>query len=171
MRLSTMWKVDRATTPDGRNPIAEELAEYWEHEPRSVRFFRSSANFVYTIVAGDRHFLRFADTRERSRPAIEAELELLKSLARNGLGVAAPVPSRRGNIVETVTTSSGTYHACVFPALPGTELELARLGLPQRSEVGERPSGACMPSSIGWRPCRTQGGQRGAIDCFLSPPT
>ena len=78
MRLSTMWKVDGTIDADGSSPVARRILERWSHDRGSVRFFRSSANFVYVFRAGDKHhFLRFADGSERSREAVEAQVELL----------------------------------------------------------------------------------------------
>jgi Ser/Thr protein kinase RdoA (MazF antagonist) len=51
----------------------------------------------------------------------------LNWLGGAGLPIARPVPSYRGNFVETVTTDSGTFNACVFPALPGTQREIEQL--------------------------------------------
>jgi Ser/Thr protein kinase RdoA (MazF antagonist) len=127
MRLSTMWRVDRAVTRDGRNPVAGEIARRWKHRSGSVRFFRSSANFVYSLRANGPCFLRFADETERSRTTIEAEVDLLNRLAGAGVPVARPVPSLLGNLVETVSTDRGTYNACVFPALSGAQHEIEAL--------------------------------------------
>ena len=49
MRLSTMLRVDGATSAEGRNPAAEAALERWRHDAGSVRFFRSSANFVHVF--------------------------------------------------------------------------------------------------------------------------
>ncbi len=128
MRLSTMWKVDGTIDADGSSPVARRILERWSHDRGSARFFRSSANFVYVFRAGDKHhFLRFADGSERGREAVEAQVELLGWLAAAGIDVAVPVPSRGGNLVETVEADRGTFHAAVFPALEGEQLETGDL--------------------------------------------
>src|SRR4051794_32412631 len=127
MRLSTMRRVDAATTADGRNPIAEEIVRRWTDEPVALRFFRSSANVVYTFAAERGCVLRFADAGERSAETIAAELDLVRALARYGLPVAVPVPSRGGNLVETVTVGADAYHVCVFPLLGGHVRDLDEL--------------------------------------------
>jgi Ser/Thr protein kinase RdoA (MazF antagonist) len=158
MRLSTLWKVDREITADGRNPIAEEVARRWRHDPASVRFFRSSANFVYTLGADRGYFLRFAHESERSRDAIEAELRLLSLLAQTDAPVAVPVASRAGKLVETVATGSGTFHACVFPARPGRQLEFDALDLSQFGSWGLALGGlhaamsSCVDAPLAGRP-------------------
>ena len=122
MRLSTMLRVDGATSAGGRNPAAEAALERWRHDGGSLRFFRSSANFVHVFrVDGALHFLRLAEQSERSREAIEDELALLRVLAERGLPVASPRDSDRGRGVETLVTPLGTFHACAFAALPGEQ--------------------------------------------------
>ncbi len=128
MRLSTMWKVDGTIDADGSSPVAERILERWTYDRGSVRFFRSSANFLYKFqTKGKHHFLRFADSSERGREAIEGELELLRWLARAGIDVALPTAWVLGNLVETVDTDWGEFHAVVFPALEGEQIEIGDL--------------------------------------------
>jgi Ser/Thr protein kinase RdoA (MazF antagonist) len=122
MRLSTMLRVDGATSPEGRNPVAEAALERWHHDAGSLRFFRSSANFVHVFrVDGALHFLRLAERSERRREAIDEELAFLRRLAKDGLPVTVPCDSDRGVGVETVRTPLGAFHACAFAALPGEQ--------------------------------------------------
>lgn len=125
MRLSTMWKVDSTIDENGSSPVVEQILERWAYDSGSTRFFRSSANFVYVFqINGKRHFLRFADSSERGGEAIEAEMDLLQWLAGTGIPVACPVASAGGNLVETVETRWGTFHAVVAPALEGAQFEI-----------------------------------------------
>jgi Ser/Thr protein kinase RdoA (MazF antagonist) len=122
MRLSTMLRVDGATSAVGRNPAAEAALERWRHDAGSLRFFRSSANFVHVFrVDGVVHFLRLAEESERRREEIEDELMLLRVLAERGLPVVVPLDSDRGHGVETLVTELGAFHACAFVALPGEQ--------------------------------------------------
>lgn len=140
MRLSTMWKVDSIVEPSGSSPVAERILERWACDSGSIRFFRSSANFVYVFqINGKRHFLRFADSSERGREAIEAEVDLLQWLAGTGIPVACPVASMGGNLVETVETRWGTFHAAVAPALEGEQFEIEDL-----DDTGFRRWGAAL---------------------------
>ncbi|MDP9364734.1 MAG: phosphotransferase [Chloroflexota bacterium] len=128
MRLSTMWNVDRTVDASGRSPVAERLLENWPHDRGSARFFRSSANFLYVFHhEGKRHFLRFADSSERNREAIEAEVHLLRWLSETGIRVAAPVRSDAGGFVDTAVTDRGTFHAVVFEGLDGAQFEIEDL--------------------------------------------
>ena len=128
MRLSTMWRVDSTIADDGSSPIAQRILERWDHDPGSVRFFRSSANFLYAFQhQGQDHFLRFSDTTERSRGSVDAEVDLVAWLANAGIEVALPVPSTQGNQVETVSTEWGEFHATVLPAMTGQQFGIEDL--------------------------------------------
>lgn len=141
MKLSVMLKVDSAIDEEGRSPIAERILERWGHEPGSARFYRSSANFVYTFSrggeqGGGRCFLRFADSGERSAAEVAAELALLRWVASQDMRVAAPIASTHGREMETVATDLGTFHAVVFPALPGAQMEIEELSAEQFERWG-----------------------------------
>lgn len=137
MRLSTMLKVDSTVGDDGSSPVAEQILERWACDHGSVRFFRSSANFIYRLRDQDNiRYLRFADASERSRETIEAELAILESVVGSSITIATPVASRYGNTLETVDTEWGTFHAVVFSALEGRQYEIDDL-----SEAGFRQWG------------------------------
>lgn len=128
MRLSTMWSVDATIDAEGRSPVADRILERWEYDRDSSRFFRSCANFVYSLRrGGGACFLRFAAGTEREWQAIEAEVELVGWLRREGLGVPEVLPSRVGDGVETVETDSGAYHAVVMSGLAGEQREIEEL--------------------------------------------
>ncbi|MEO7001345.1 MAG: phosphotransferase [Ktedonobacterales bacterium] len=132
MKLSTMLKVDNTLDTQGQSRIADRILEQWEHDPGSAQFFRSSANFVYVFHnAGNRYFLRFADSAERTAAAIEAEMALLDFLASQGMTVTTPIASRNGRCVETVETDLGSFHAVVFAQLQGSQLEIEELSTAQ----------------------------------------
>jgi Ser/Thr protein kinase RdoA (MazF antagonist) len=129
MRLSTFWAVHGTlSAAEEPGPLARQIAARWEHDPGTLRLFRSSANSVYHFETGGQgRFLRFAADWERSRRLIEAEVELLQWLLARGLDVAAPVPSAAGHLVETVEADAGSFHAVVFEALAGRQLEIGDL--------------------------------------------
>jgi len=131
MKLSTLWSLDQTYSADGRSPLVDRIAARWRHDLGSVRFFRSSANFVSLLgVDEERAFLRFASSTERSTQHIRNELRLLQRLTDAGHAVARPRPSRTGNLMETVQTNGGTFHAVVFDDLWGNPRELTELSLP-----------------------------------------
>ena len=128
MRLSTLWAVDQTVDADGRSSVAERILERWPHDRGSARFFRSSANFVYSVEqAGRRCFLRFAAESERTRNAIEAEVRLVDWLAVAGVTVARPLPSHDGILCETVATDLGRFHAVLFAGLEGEHRDIEDL--------------------------------------------
>ena len=140
MRLSVLWNVDRMSNASGSNLVAEQILDRWPHDPGSVRFLRSSANFLYVLLYnGKRRFLRFADSVERRRTSIDAEIALVEWLAQEGLAVARPIRSCNGRSVETVATDWGTFHAVVFDALEGTQF-----GLDELDDAGFRSWGAAL---------------------------
>lgn len=162
MRLSTMWSVDRTVDASGRSPVAERILDSWPHDRGSARFFRSSANFLYVFRhEGGRRFLRFADASERSRGAIEAEIELLTWLDGTGIEVARPVRTHAGGFVETTETELGTFHAVVFEGLDGSQFEIEELDGPRFRAWGaalgrlhaalKRYPGAGLAARSGWR--------------------
>lgn len=130
MRLSTMLRVGGTTSDDGRSLVADEILARWSPDDAAARFFRSSANFLFTFRrAGAPYFLRFSDQVERRREDVDAEIAVVRALASLGVDVAEPVVSENGRLVETVETSSGTFHAVVFPALIGSMLEVDELSV------------------------------------------
>ena len=128
MKLSTMLAVDRAVDRHGKSLIAEQVLKPWEHDRGSVTFFRASANFIYLFrKAGKRFFLRFAADSERTREAIEAEIDILKWVAARGMAITPPIESSNGKFVETVATDLGLFHSVVFGEAEGSQLEIEDL--------------------------------------------
>src|SRR5579883_1693918 len=137
MKLSTMLKVDSTLDAQWRSRIAENILEQWEHDPGSAHFFRASNNFVYIFSNGGKHcFLRFTESTEQTRAAIEAEMALLNFLDSRGMPVATPIASKNGRYVETVETDLGTFHAVVFEQLQGQEREIDELNPEQFERWG-----------------------------------
>jgi Ser/Thr protein kinase RdoA (MazF antagonist) len=132
MKLSTMLKVDSTVDTQWQSRIAERILEHWEHDQGSAQFFRSSTNFVYVFrKGGERYFLRFADSTERTGAAIEAEMALLCWVASKGMTVTTPIASKNGRCVETVETDLGTFHAVVFAQLQGAQVAFEELSTAQ----------------------------------------
>ena len=129
MKLSTLWSLDRTVDPaTGRNPVVERIASAWDHDPGTVRFFRSSANSVYTVErAGQRAYLRLSPGSERPGQAIRAEIDLLQWLHQSGEPVVQPLATAAGERVVSSQTGLGTVHAVLFDALPGAMRSLESL--------------------------------------------
>ena len=128
MKLSAMRTVCETILPGGRCPVVEEVLAPWDHDAGSDRFIVASSNFTASFTARDeRRIVRFVRVDERSREAIEAEMDFLLHVARNGMWVNLPIASRAGRHVERVGTSLGEYHAVVFDAMAGESRESGTL--------------------------------------------
>jgi Ser/Thr protein kinase RdoA (MazF antagonist) len=149
MRLSTMWDVDRAVDGDGRSTIIDRIVARWPHDEGSAWFFRSSANFIAIYQRdGQRRFLRFADSSERDRDTIQAELDLVQWLATDGLAVSVPEPSLEGSLLETVEVSERTFHAVPFSGLSGEQFASDDLDHAGIRRWGEALGGAARRAEV-----------------------
>lgn len=100
--------------------VVEEVLAPWDNDPGSDRFIVASSNFTAAFSLRDeRRIVRFVRTDERSRDAIQAELDFLHHVAGNGMWVNLPIASREGRLVEHVSTSLGDCLAVVFNAMAG----------------------------------------------------
>ena len=131
MSFRILWRLDSTIDPDtGQNPVADGVAAAWRHDSGSVRFFRSSANFIYRLmIDGQPAFLRMASGTERTVTSIQRELDLLAWLSAQGVPVVRPIPALSGDLVITAGTNTGPMHGVVFDALPGEIRDLDDLDL------------------------------------------
>ncbi len=127
-----MLRIDATVDDKGGSPVAEQILGSWEPDAGSIKFFRSSANFVFRFRrAGVPYFLRFAHSSERRRDDIDTEMSVVASLDRQGVRVAAPLPGPGGRFVTTAETEFGTFHGVVLVALQGRTLDIDELIPPQ----------------------------------------
>lgn len=138
MKFSTLWSLDRTVDPrSGRSPIADAIAANWEHDPGSVRFFRSSANFIYTLEHHGRlAYLRIAASSERSMPAIATEIDMLGVLYRAGLPVVRPIPTSTGTLIATQGNETDGFLAVLFEGIGGRQRELEDLSIDDMQSWG-----------------------------------
>ncbi|MCE5169750.1 phosphotransferase [Paenibacillus profundus] len=124
MKLSTMKKMVATLNENWQSPLGEKIMELWEHDPGSLYYVRSSANSVFSFTRqGVRRYLRFNDECERIRASIEAEMDVLLYLREQSIRAGQPVKSRNGRYVEEVPTQWGTFHATVFEAVEGNQID------------------------------------------------
>lgn len=124
MKLTNMLKVIETLDKENGSPIADQIASRFVRDGGPPRFFRSSANFVFLLNTGGRkRYLRFNADEERLREQVEAEAGIVKWVSGQGLRVAEPVPSLSKNLVETVETRAGIYHAVLFEQVQGEPKE------------------------------------------------
>lgn len=137
-----MQAVIEAVDESRKNTVAEEIGSRWGAAPGSIRLFRASANFVFKFTReGQEYVLRFNHAEERTRQGVEAELAYVHHLAGQGIRVVQPVPSLRGGLVESVQTSLGLFHAVVFEAMRGQQLDLGELTPDQMAQWGNTLGG------------------------------
>ncbi|MBX3083764.1 MAG: phosphotransferase [Anaerolineae bacterium] len=116
------------TLHDGESQIANQIAAPWEPDAGSVRFFRASANFLFTMTIADQpYMLRFNHADERTSDTIRAEVDYLHFLADEGIDVPRILRSKAGSYVESISTELGTFHAVVFERMMGPQRELDEL--------------------------------------------
>lgn len=129
MLFTTFWSLDRTVDPvTGHSPVADQIAAAWNPDPGSVRFFRTSANFIYRLnYNGSPAFLRIAAASERTTERIQQEIDLLAWLTAQGIAVVQPLPASTGKWIVTTETSIGAFQAVLFDALPGSHRDLELL--------------------------------------------
>ncbi len=128
MKLSTMQGLIQTLDEQGGSPVAEEILSCWQHDPGTARFFRASANFIFTFENQSREYiLRFNHAGERTPDGVQAELDVLNYLASQAAPIGRPVRSLSGKTLEIVRTSSGRFLAAVFEKLRGFQYETPEL--------------------------------------------
>jgi len=128
MKLSTMKKLVDTLTKDWESPIADQILEKWNHDPDSLFYVRSSANFVFKFKEnGQLRYLRFNSTSERSREETENEMEILCFLNKRDPNIVKPILSRKKRFVEVVKTEIDDYIAVVFEGYNGKMYEVEDL--------------------------------------------
>lgn len=138
MTLSTMQEVVATVNEQWESPVADELLLQWEHDEGCAKYWRASSNFVFVFKRfGKDHVLRFNHASERTANEIQAEIDYVNALAATGIRVALPVHSITGNYIESITTALGPFHAVVFAALPGQQLDLEELTSDQLERWGQ----------------------------------
>ncbi|RPI28863.1 MAG: hypothetical protein EHM70_16290 [Chloroflexota bacterium] len=151
MKLSTMNAFFTTVDDQWRSLVADQILSHWEHDPGSAYVFRASSNFTVVFEqSGQKRFLRFAHACDRLRETIEAEIQFLYYLLERGVPVNRPLPCLSGNLVESVETSLGIYHAVVFEALEGEQLETDDL-TPDRLVAWGKALGELHSAAEGYR--------------------
>ncbi len=128
MKMSTMTDVVTTIDDEGNSKIAEKIAELWNPDTDSVKYFRSSANFIFIFKKnGEYHFLRFNRDDERNFEEIKDEIEIIDLLREQTDNIVEPVKSKNNEFIETVETEIGRFYAVVFKGLQGKQHEIEEL--------------------------------------------
>jgi Ser/Thr protein kinase RdoA (MazF antagonist) len=124
MPLSEIAGLAATVGADGRSEVADAVAARWGLPAGAARFWRSSACHVFAVRDPAAAYLRFVPAHWRARVRVEAVATVMERL---GTGVAAPLQSVAGRLVETVATPAGTVHATLVAAAPGRPIDVADL--------------------------------------------
>lgn len=128
MKLSTMKKVVDTLTQDWKSPLADQIIENWYHDPDSLVYFRSSANFVFRFQEnGQLRYLRFNSMDERSLEETQNEMKILCFLNERNPDIVKPILSQNSRYVEIVKAETDDYIAVVFEGYDGKMYEIEDL--------------------------------------------
>lgn len=124
MKLSTMKTIVDTVDEEWNSSFGEKIAGLWGYDEGTVKYFRSSANFIFIFRReGEDYYLRFNHSDERERDSIEEEIRLLNYL--NGVTpIVKPIKSINNKYIESVKTDLGEYYAVVFKGLKGKQYEI-----------------------------------------------
>ena len=138
MKLSTMKKVVDTLTKEWKSPIADQVLENWNHDPDSLFYVRSSANFVFKFKEnGQLRYLRFNSMDERSFEETENEMKVLHFLTEKNPDIVKPILSKNNRYVEVVKTEIDDYIAVVFEGYDGKMYEVEDLNEDQFYKWGK----------------------------------
>ncbi len=115
---------------DDSSPYHEALAQceqHWGLVPEKTELIRDGVNHVFGTesVDGEPVIIRVSDGAIRRRGEVLAELVWLEHLIRHGCTVTTPIPSRRGELLETIDLEDGTLHVCCFKRFMGRQINPA----------------------------------------------
>lgn len=128
MKLSTMKKVVDTLTKEWKSSISDDILENWDHDPDSLVYVRSSANFVFKYKEkGQLRYLRFNSMDERNLAETENEMEILYFLNERDPDIVKPILSKNNRSVEIVKTPIDDYIAVVFEGYDGKMFEVEDL--------------------------------------------
>jgi len=119
LALSEIAGLAATLCEDGRSEVADAVAAAWGLAGGAARFWRSSASHVFAVHEPPA-YLRFVPETQPTRRRMEAVATLMHSL---GIGVAQPLASRSGRLVETVATARGPMVAMLVTAARGAAVD------------------------------------------------
>ncbi|GAB7190030.1 phosphotransferase enzyme family protein [Kineococcus sp. NUM-3379] len=124
--LAEIHRLARTVDDDWRSPVADAAAAAWGHPAGTARWWRSSAGHVFVLPEREgrpRAYLRLRPAERVGAGRVHAVAALTRGLHGRGVPVAPPLPSRGGNLVETVATDLGVVHVTCVEAAPGEQLD------------------------------------------------
>ncbi|MFD2922988.1 phosphotransferase enzyme family protein [Halobacillus naozhouensis] len=77
-------------------------------------------NYVFEVYRNDQpYILRLTHSSHRSKSEVEAELEWINYLHKQGLNASSVHPSTTGDLVAEIPIAKGTFYVCLFDQAPG----------------------------------------------------
>ncbi|QDT99276.1 phosphotransferase enzyme family protein [Gimesia aquarii] len=115
---------------DDSLPYHDALAQcidHWGLVPEKTELVRDGVNHVFAteFENGAPVIIRISDGALRGRDEILGELLWLDHLIRQGCTVTTPIPSRGGDLLETIELDVGTMHVSCFERFGGRQLDPA----------------------------------------------
>jgi Ser/Thr protein kinase RdoA (MazF antagonist) len=115
--------------------LAHQILERWPLAIADVQMAAQRENAVFRVTAGDGQVfaLRLHRPGYRSIAELQSELQWMAAVARGGVSIPRPLPSRRGALVE----SAGDHAADLLTWLPGQPMGKTGtpLNLPEAPQV------------------------------------
>jgi Ser/Thr protein kinase RdoA (MazF antagonist) len=82
-------------------------------------------NYVYEVTREKKPYvLRFIHSSHRAREQVEAELDWILFLKKEGSEVAVPVMSAHGRLMECLTAAEGEFIVSLFEKAPGSSVRV-----------------------------------------------
>ncbi len=112
------------------SPYHEALAHsagHWGLVAERTALIRDGINHVFGAEStnGVPVIIRISDGAARSRGELLGELRWLDHLIRHGCTVTTPIPSRNGELLETIESEGSKMYVCCFQRFGGRELNPA----------------------------------------------
>ena len=137
MPLSELAGLAATLDEHGRSAVADAVAARWGVPAGTAQFHRSSASHVFKVaVDDDTAYLKFVPATLRPRRELAAIANLMQRLSQRGPGVAAPLSSVDGQLLEAVETPRGHVHAMLISEAPGESIDPRDLSRAQAENWG-----------------------------------
>ena len=117
---------DSVSLVDSALNAARQGLSAW-HISGDPKLLKRLENFTYEAGLHSRQrIVRVTEPSHRSTSQLDAELDWLAFLDRQGVGVSPPLPSASGALVETFDTDDGPFHVSVFKKALGRRFSFKR---------------------------------------------
>jgi len=105
----------------------DQCVDHWGLVPEKTELVRDGVNHVFAteFVNGDPVIIRISDGAFRKRGEVFGELLWLEHLLRHDCTVTTPIPSRGGELLETIELDESTMHVSCFERFGGRQLNPA----------------------------------------------